>query len=272
MKIPRVLSIAGSDPVAGAGIQADLKTFSALGVYGTTAITALVDENTLEVKGVYPMSVSCIQGQIRSILEDVGTDAIKVGMLFTSDVIEGVQEMLEYFPAPHIVLDPVMVATTGGNLLKQDAVEALEKLIPLAQVITPNLPEAEILLNQTINSQKELPRVAKELAKKWGYSVSVLLKAGHLKEEEVIDVFYNAEQDQLIELASPRIRTNNTHGTGCSLSSAIAAYLARGEELNEAIRKAKWYIAGAIEAGKYRSIGKGKGPIDHFWHSLKEVK
>lgn len=267
MKVYKALSIAGSDPSGGAGIQADLKTFSALGVYGATVITAVVDENTVSVTDVHPVPVPFVQGQIRSVLDDVGADAVKIGMLHSSELILAVKETLFAYSIRNIVLDPVMVATSGDKLLQDEAIETLKKdLIPFVRVITPNIPEAEILLGEKITKQTMLPKFAKKLSQSFGGKVSVLLKAGHLSEEELIDIFYNAETDDLLKLPSKRLFTKNTHGTGCTLSSAVAAYLARGFSLNESVTYGKEYIYQAILAGTTFQIGKGHGPVHHFWN------
>jgi len=268
MQYKRVLSIAGSDPSGGAGIQADLKTMSACGCFGTTAITAVVDENTVGVYGVFPIPISFVQGQIKSVLDDIGADAIKIGMLHSSELILAVKETLSHYDIRNIVLDPVMVSTSGDKLLQDEAIETLRnELIPIARVITPNIPEAEVLLNEKIKSQSDLPRIIKRLS--CGGTVSVLLKAGHLTDDELTDVFYNAETDEIITLSSNRISTRNTHGTGCTLSSAIASMLAQGLPLNEAIREAKNYINEAIIKGAEYEIGKGHGPVHHFYNFWK---
>lgn len=260
----RALSIAGSDPSGGAGIQADLKTFSACGCYGATVIVAVVDENTVGVTGVHPIPVPFVAGQIKSVLDDIGADAIKIGMLHSSELIRSVKETLLKYDIKNIVLDPVMVATSGDKLLQDEAISTLKtELIPYARIITPNIPEAEILLGKKIQSQEDLLLVVKDLS--FGRSVSVLLKAGHLTEDELIDVFYNAETDEIIKLRSKRITTRNTHGTGCTFSSAIAAFLAHGLPLNDAVRKAKEYMNKAILAGSEYEIGKGHGPVLHFF-------
>lgn len=222
----RALTIAGSDPSGGAGIQADLKTFSACGCFGTSAIVAVVDENTVGVTGVHPVPVDFVVGQIRSVLDDIGADAVKIGMLHSSELIRAVRDTLDRYDIRNVVLDPVMVATSGDPLLQQEAVATLrDELIPRVRVITPNIPEAEILLGRKLPRQEELPDAARELSQ--GGRVSVFLKAGHLDDDELVDIFYNAESDEVIPLRSKRIRTVNTHGTGCTLSSAIAAFLAR---------------------------------------------
>lgn len=266
----RALSIAGSDPSGGAGLQADLKTFSALGVFGTTAIVAVVDENTQGVYGVHPIPDSFVAGQIRSVLSDIGTDAVKIGMLHSSSLIRTVLETLREYPdVRDIVLDPVMVATSGDPLLEPDAIGTLrDELIPYARVITPNLPEASMLLGITVDRQDELEDAARDLSAKFGDSrVSVMLKAGHLDDDTLTDIFYNAETGRVLRLTSPRVRTVNTHGTGCTMSSAIAAWLAKGADLDTAVTNAKDYVVAAIAAGAGYRIGKGHGPVNHF-HAL----
>jgi len=262
----RALTIAGSDPSGGAGIQADLKTFSALGCFGTSAIVAVVDENTVGVTGVHPVPVDFVVGQIRSVLDDIGADAVKIGMLHSSELICAVRGVLDTYPdIRDIVLDPVMVATSGDPLLQADAVATLRGvLIPRARVITPNIPEASLLLGRKIDRQDELPDAARELSGVCG-GVSVLLKAGHLHDDRLIDVFYNAEAGTTLRLESRRVDTVNTHGTGCTMSSAFASFLARGLSLDDAAAAAKDYIAAAIEAGARYSIGHGHGPVHHFF-------
>ena len=243
----RVLTIAGSDPSGGAGIQADIKTISALGCFATSAIVAVVDENTLGVTGVHPVPVDFVVGQIHSVLDDIGTDAVKIGMLHSSELVRAVRRALDEYPRIRdIVLDPVMVATSGDPLLEGDAVATLrDELVPRARVITPNIPEAELLLDRSITTQEELPDAARDLAR---LGASVLLKAGHLADTELVDIFYNAETGRMTRLPAPRVATRNTHGTGCTLSSAFAASLAKGMPLDEASRAAKAYIAAAIAA------------------------
>lgn len=261
----RALTIAGSDPSGGAGIQADLKTFSACGCFGTSAIVAVVDENTVGVMGVHPIPVEFVTGQIRSVLDDIGTDAVKIGMLHSSELIRAVRDTLARYAIRNVVLDPVMVATSGDPLLQQEAISTLrDELIPTVRIITPNIPEAELLLGRKIDRQDSLPEAARELSRNGG-GVSVFLKAGHLHDEELVDIFYNAEEDRILPLRSRRLATRNTHGTGCTLSSALAAFLARGCSLDEAATQAKEYIAGAIEAGAAYEIGHGHGPVHHFY-------
>lgn len=260
----RVLTIAGSDSGGGAGIQADIKTISACGCFAASAITAVTVQNTLGVSVVQDLPVEIVRGQIDAVLTDIGADAVKIGMLSSSEIIMGIKEALPTHKLTNIVLDPVMVSTSGHKLLHDDAIETLKnELLPCARVITPNIPEAEILLGEKIEKQNQLPEYARELATRYG--VSVLLKAGHLTGEELIDVFYNAETNEMSFLKSPRQYTKNTHGTGCTLSSAFASFLAKGYSLDEAARNAKEYISQAITYGSTYEIGHGHGPVCHFW-------
>lgn len=262
----RCLSIAGSDPSGGAGLQADLKTFSALGCYGMTAVVAVVDENTVGVTGVHPVPVDFVTGQIRSCLDDIGADAVKIGMLHSSELILAVRDTLAAYPVDNIVLDPVMVATSGDPLLREDAISTLrDELIPRAKVITPNIPEAEILLGRKLTIDDDLSEAARQLSQ--GGCVSVFLKAGHLDTSTLTDILYDATTDTIHTMESPKVDTVNTHGTGCTLSSAIAAYLAKGYPLPQACRRAKEYISQAIISGSAYRIGHGHGPVNHF-HSL----
>ena len=264
MQYNRVLTIAGSDSGGGAGIQADIKAISAAGVFAASAITAVTVQNTVGVEAVHPIPLDIIEGQIAAVLSDIGADAVKIGMMHSAEVIDVVACQLDKFALHNVVLDPVMVATSGHRLIEESAIEALKKvLIPRARVITPNIPEAEILAGAKIQSQSQLPEIARQLS--LDGRVSVLLKAGHLTDDELIDIFYNAETDEIIELRSKRLSTQNTHGTGCTLSSSLAAMLAKGMELSDAVRAAKDYINSAIISGARYEIGKGHGPVDHFW-------
>lgn len=263
MDYKKVMTIAGSDSGGGAGIQADLKTISACGCFATSAITAITAQNTVGVTDIHAIPTEILKKQIKAVLEDIGTDAVKIGMLHSSETVNAVNETLQAFNIKNIVLDPVMVATSGDPLLQEDAINTLKTvLIPNSRVITPNIPEAELLLGKKVNSQADLPEYAKELS--GDRSVSVLLKAGHLSDNDLIDIFYNAETDEILELKSKRINTKNTHGTGCTLSSAFAAFLAQGLELNNAAREAKNYINNAIIEGADYEIGQGHGPVHHF--------
>jgi hydroxymethylpyrimidine/phosphomethylpyrimidine kinase len=260
----RVLTIAGSDSGGGAGIQADIKTISACGCYAMSALTAITIQNTTGVTGVYPVPPEAISGQITAVLSDIGADAIKIGMLHSSDVIKAVTHALQKYAIQNIVLDPVMVATSGDKLLQDEAIETLKNmLIPTVRLITPNIPEAEILLGEKIHTQCDLPHMARKLS--LNGKVSVMLKAGHLNDNELTDVFYNAENDTFLELKSTRVYTKNTHGTGCTLSSAIASYLAHGFSADDAVKKAKDYINQAISLGAHYTLGKGHGPVHHFY-------
>jgi len=262
---PRVLTIAGSDSGGGAGIQADIKAISATGAYAASAITAITVQNTIGVQDVFPVPIPILSAQIAAVLSDIGADAVKIGMLHSADVVRAVREQLDRFGITNIVLDPVMVSTSGHRLIEEQAVRVLsEELVPRARVITPNVPEAEILAGVEIHSQAQLPEIARKLS--CGGRVSVLMKAGHLTEASLTDIFYNAEEDHCIELASARVDSPNTHGTGCTLSSAFASYLAQGYALDDAARAAKEYISHAIISGAQYSIGHGHGPVNHFWN------
>ena len=261
----KVLSIAGSDSGGGAGIQADIKTISACGCYAATAITAITVQNTLGVQAVHAVPTEILRGQIDAVLSDIGADAVKIGMLHSSEVVSLVREMLIRFKAGNIVLDPVMVSTSGHRLIEEDAIASLRtELLPLARVITPNIPEAEILLGgRKLSFQSELPDAARELAESSG--ASVLLKAGHLSEDDLSDIFYDLEDGKCYSLTSKRIHTKNTHGTGCTMSSAFASMLAKGMSLPDAAKAAKDFINGAIHSGKDYEIGHGFGPVNHLY-------
>lgn len=260
----RVLTIAGSDSGGGAGIQADIKAISAMGCYAASALTAVTVQNTLGVEAVHPIPLDILKGQIEAVLADIGADAVKIGMLHSSQVVEVVADALQRYNITNIVLDPVMVSTSGHRLIEESAIATLcQRLLPMARVITPNIPEAEILAGVKIDSNDHLAEVARALSQ--GGKVSVLLKAGHLTEGTLVDVLYNAEEDTIVELPSERLYTPNTHGTGCTLSSALAAALAQGHSLTEATQRAKEYLAGAIRSGAEYEIGGGHGPVDHFW-------
>lgn len=260
----RVLTIAGSDSGGGAGIQADIKAISAMGCFAASAITAVTVQNTVGVQAVHPMPLDILEGQIDCVLSDIGADAVKIGMLHSAEVVEVVARMLEKYGIRNVVLDPVMVSTSGHRLIEESAIEVITKrLVPLARVITPNIPEAEILSGRKIENEEDFPEVAKMLS--FGDNVSVLLKAGHLTGDDLVDYFYNAENGEVTLLPSKRVYTKNTHGTGCTLSSAFAAALARGEELSTAVASAKKYIEQAIISGAEYTIGHGHGPVNHFF-------
>ena len=264
----RVLTIAGSDSGGGAGIQADIKAISAMGCYASSAITAVTVQNTLGVQAVHPIPLDILEGQIDAILSDIGADAIKIGMLHSTKVVNLVAEMIEKYGIRNVVLDPVMVSTSGHKLIEDDAIESIKnRLIPLSCVITPNIPEAEILSGCKISSEQDFEQIAKKLS--FNKSVSVLLKAGHLDNDCLVDYFYNVEDNTITLLPSKRVQTKNTHGTGCTLSSAFASALARGEDLTTASKSAKKYIEQAIVSGAEYEIGHGHGPVNHGFNPLK---
>ena len=264
----RVLTIAGSDSGGGAGIQADIKTISAMGCYAASAITAITVQNTLGVQAVHPIPLEILKGQIDAVLLDIGADAIKIGMLHSSEAVNIIADTIEKYNIANVVLDPVMVSTSGHKLIEEDAIEAIKsRLISLTRVITPNIPEAEILAGCLISGEQDFDKVARKLSDNG--NVSVLLKAGHLDGECLVDYFYNAENRTMTKLPSKRVQTRNTHGTGCTLSSAFAAALAKGEELTTAAKSAKRYIEQAIYAGANQSIGNGFGPVNHNFNPQK---
>jgi hydroxymethylpyrimidine/phosphomethylpyrimidine kinase len=260
----KTLTIAGSDSGGGAGIQADLKTFSALGCYGMSVVTALTAQNTTGVTGIHAVPPDFVVQQMAAVFSDIGADAVKIGMLYSAELIEAVADELRRHEVSNIVLDPVMVAQSGDKLLQDAAITALkENLLPLATVLTPNLPEAAVLLGREVNGLDDMQAAAKSLAACG--SRSVLLKGGHAHGDDSSDVLYITDDDFCVVLGDRRVRTANTHGTGCTLSSAIAAYLAKGEAIAAAIRKAKAYIGEAIRAGAPYRLGHGSGPVHHFF-------
>lgn len=261
----RALTIAGSDSGGGAGIQADLKTFSALGCFGMSAITALTAQNTVAVTGIYPVSPQFVAQQIDAVLDDIGADAVKIGMLATPDVIAAVADRLTAHKVKDIVLDPVMVAKSGDKLLQDEAVDALKsELLPLATIITPNLPEAKVLCDGRIETREEVEHAARLLADLGPRAV--LIKGGHFSGTQSDDCLFIREPGESLHwLKSQRCVTSNTHGTGCTLSSAIAAYLAKGHGILEAVTAAKEYISLALVAGADYKIGHGHGPVFHFY-------
>lgn len=257
------LTIAGSDSGGGAGIQADLKTFSALGCYGMSAITALTAQNTIGVFGIHPVPPAFVAEQLDAVFSDIAVDAIKIGMLFSAELIHVVADRLRRHDASPVVLDPVMVAQSGDKLLQDDAVDAIRTvLMPLADVVTPNLPEAAVLLDRPVVTRADMRQAAKEIANMGARSV--LIKAGHLEADDRTDLFYTRDGDRYLELPGVFIHTRNNHGTGCTLSSAVAAFMACGASSEDAVRQAKTYITEAIRSGAHFRLGKGHGPVDHF--------
>jgi hydroxymethylpyrimidine/phosphomethylpyrimidine kinase len=260
--IPIALTIAGSDSGGGAGIQADLKTFSALGVYGASVITALTAQNTMGVTGIHDTPADFITAQIDAVFGDLDIKAVKIGMVSRPDAILAIAAGLRRWAPASVVLDPVMVATSGDRLLAPEAIDLLRtRLIPMAHVITPNLPEAAALLDAPLAaSDADIQAQGRQLLALG--CPAVLIKGGHGEGSESVDYLVTAEAS--LRLAAPRTNTKNTHGTGCSLSSAIAAGLAKGETLEAAVRQAKLYVSAAIAAADRLSVGKGHGPIHHF--------
>jgi len=260
----KVLTIAGSDSGGGAGIQADLKTFSAIGCYGMSVITALTAQNTVGVTGIHAVPPLFVEEQMEAVFTDIGADAVKIGMLFSPELIQAVSRQLIRHGACNIVLDPVMVAQSGDKLLQDEAIEAIkEHLMPLADVVTPNLPEAAVLLEREIKVTDDLQEAARDLSR-YG-SKNILVKGGHLEDADSSDLLFVTEEDRFVRLEGSRIDTRNTHGTGCTLSSAIAAHLARGLGIEDAVRKAKIYITEAIRSGAEYVLGHGHGPVNHFF-------
>jgi hydroxymethylpyrimidine/phosphomethylpyrimidine kinase len=264
----KVLTIAGSDSGGGAGIQADLKTFSAIGCYGMSVITALTAQNTRGVTGIHAVPPSFALQQIDAVLSDIGADAVKIGMLYSAELIEVVAGALKKHGARKIVLDPVMVAQSGDKLLQDDAIEAIKThLMPLADVVTPNIPEASVLCGQRLNTWSDIEDAAKILAQHG--SRSILIKGGHGNKNKSTDLLFLTRENRFVRLTADRIETDNNHGTGCTLSSAIAGYMAKGKDIEEAVQKAKTFMNQAIAAGAAYKLGHGHGPVHHFfewWH------
>ncbi len=260
------LTVAGSDPSGGAGIQADLKTFSALGCYGMSVITALTSQNTMGVRDIYEVSPEFVESQLNAILDDIEVHAVKIGMMHSPAIIEVVARCLEKYSVEKLVVDPVMFAKSGDRLIRDDAIDTLrERLVPRATVLTPNLPEAGELLRRSIKTRDHMEESAHALLDE-GPSC-VVIKGGHLDFGGSDDylAFRNGNKIEGQWFYSRRETTSNMHGTGCTFASAITAFLAKGWDLKEAVQSAKEYIAGAVEAGSEYSIGKGHGPVSHFY-------
>lgn len=262
--IPNILSIAGSDPSGGAGIQADLKTFAALGCYGMAAITALTAQNTRGVRSVHVPSTAFVAAQINAIFDDIRVDSVKIGMLATAEIALVVAEALLYHKPRYVILDPVMAATSGDSLLAPDAIAVIrDRLLPLATIVTPNLPETALLLGipepRCLADMRDAARALHRLG-----ASAVLVKGGHLSGSDSDDLLWDGTAEHLMK--APRIATRNTHGTGCSLSSAIAALVQR-RDLVDAVADAKHYVLGALQSADRLAVGKGHGPVDHF-HAL----
>ncbi|MCD6078375.1 MAG: thiD [Ramlibacter sp.] len=258
---PRVLSIAGSDSGGGAGIQADLKTIAALGCFGMTAITALTSQNTLGVRSIHAVPLPILRDQIDAVVEDIGVDAVKIGMLHSAETVREVAAGLKRHRLQTVVLDPVMIATSGAVLIDNEAVGVLvRELFPLATVITPNLDEAALLVQNPLHSEADMEQAAHRLLAMG--APAVLLKGGHLAGDTVSDLLL-ARGDAPVWLRAPRIASNNTHGTGCTLSSAIASHLALGADLAQAVRQSRDFVRNALQAGAPVRTGAGGGPLNH---------
>jgi hydroxymethylpyrimidine/phosphomethylpyrimidine kinase len=268
MSIRKALTIAGSDSGGGAGIQADLKTFQELGVFGMSALTAVTAQNTLGVQAVYPMTAEAVKQQIQSIGDDMGADAVKTGMLFNAEIIETVAEQIRKYKWTNVIVDPVMIAKGGASLLQQEAISALIRyLLPVAQVVTPNIPEAEVLTQLSIRTENDKKQAAKKLAE-FG-SRYVLIKGGHEEDtDESVDLLYDGTD--FIVFSGKRIQTRHTHGTGCTFSAAITAALAQGSDIRAAVTKAKRFIQAAVE--DQLQIGGGHGPTNHWAYGRQVQK
>ncbi len=260
-----VMAIAGSDSSAGAGIQADLKTFAALGVYGTSALTAITAQNTLGVTAVHELPPEMVAAQIDAVVGDIRPDAVKTGMLANATIIETVARKVKEHALPNLVVDPVMVAKSGAPLLQWEAVAALRQLLlPLATVVTPNLPEAAVLSGRELESKADIRRAAREIVALGARAV--VIKGGHLEGDVAVDLLYDGRRFR--EYSAPRIETTSTHGTGCTFASAIAAFLTRGEPLAEAVGHAKEYLTETLRHAFL--IGSGHGPVHHFYRWWRE--
>lgn len=269
-KYPSVLTIAGFDGSGGAGIQADIKTASALGCFSTSVLTALPVQNTQGVRKIYPVPVEAVADQIEAILDDIFPDAIKIGMVHTPQLVETIVSTLAKYKKTPLVFDPVMVATSGHRLIEKETITAIiEKLFPIADVITPNMDEAAILADTSVHTLEDL-YMAGEKIKKLGCK-SILLKGGHQETSTITSLYYD-ENEQYHSFETVKFDTNNTHGSGCTLSSAIAAYLAQGKTLYGAVSLGQQYVYQAIENGKDVQTGFGNGPLNHFFNPQKLIK
>lgn len=263
MRYYTALTIAGSDSCGGAGIQADIKTMSALGVYATSAITAITVQNTKGVYAIQEVEPDIVSGQIKAVMDDIHPNAIKIGMVNDSDTIHAIAETLKKTVFQHLVIDPVMVSTSGCRLMQENALDIfIKELLPLATLLTPNIPEAEILAGMKIENKEDIMQAASAISRLG--CRHVLIKGGHFEGSEKIDYLFE-DGKLLTNYHGISVNTQNTHGTGCTLSSAITSYLAREMDMNTAIAMAKSYLSGAILAGKDVEIGEGHGPVNHFY-------
>jgi hydroxymethylpyrimidine/phosphomethylpyrimidine kinase len=262
-RYPRVLSIAGSDSGGGAGIQADLKTFAALGCFGMSAITALTAQNTLGVRAIHAVPTQMLADQIDAVVEDIGVDAVKIGMLHSAETVRTVASALQRHGLHKVVFDPVMIATSGAKLIDDAAIDVLvRELFPLAALITPNLDEAALLVGQPLRSEADMEAAGRQLIERGANAV--LVKGGHLAGDTVSDLLL-ARGAPALWMRAARIASPNTHGTGCTLSSAIASHLALGADLAEAVTRAREFVRGALDAGARVRTGGGSGPLNHGW-------
>ncbi|HEY9544308.1 bifunctional hydroxymethylpyrimidine kinase/phosphomethylpyrimidine kinase [Prevotella sp.] len=266
----KTLTIAGSDSSGGAGIQADLKTLSALGCYAASVITSVTAQNTLGVTAVQHISPEMVRAQLKAVMDDIKPDAIKIGMTGRAQTITAIADVLNDYPEAHIVIDPVMVSTSGSPLMEPDGIATLcQRLLPKATLLTPNLPEAEALAGIHIDSEAQIDLAARRIMDLG--CKALLIKGGHLEGLQKTDRLYTADGQRFV-FQSPTVPTRNTHGTGCTLSSAITAFLARGEALTDAIKLAKDYVTHALRAGNDVTLGDGYGPVNHFFNPEKLLK
>lgn len=263
-KYPCIVSIAGSDCSGGAGIQADIKTISALGGYAATVITALTAQNTMGVSGIYPVPSAFVTQQIQAVMEDICPSSMKIGMINHVEIVESIAQAINQYQPQHVVLDPVMVSTSGCKLISDEAITAITRqLIPITEIITPNLSETEILTGIHAHDQETMYQAAKILLRQG--CKAALIKGGHLEGNRMCDLLLTQESETPYLFEAPKVESKNTHGTGCSLSSAIATFLALENPLPVAVEKAKEYVYQGIIAGKDVQIGNGPGPLNHFF-------
>lgn len=264
-----VLTIAGSDSCGGAGVQADIKTMSALGVYAASAITSITVQNTQGVQAIQAVQPEIVAGQIKAVMDDIAPVAIKIGMVNDQATIQAIANTLRLYPTQHLIVDPVMVSTSGSMLMQTDALNTFcRELLPIATLLTPNIPEAEVLANSPITNGEEMDVAAQRILNLG--CKAVLIKGGHLKGNRKIDKLY-VQGKEACTFVHETIETRNTHGTGCTLSSAIASFVARGFDLPEAVARAKEYLSQALAAGKDVHIGHGHGPVDHLFNPEKLI-
>lgn len=266
---PSVLTIAGFDGSGGAGLQADIKTISALGCYATSVLTALPVQNTLGVESIYPIPEEVVARQIASVMDDIPPKAIKIGMVHTKALLMTIVDMLTKYPEVPIIFDPVMVSSSGRQLMENDAIAAMvEHLFPLLSIVTPNMDEAAALAGMPINNVDDMYVAGAKIKRQ---CKSVLIKGGHLQQEQLSSLYFD-EAGDVHQFQSQKYNTNNTHGTGCTLSSAIASYIARGESFLQAVAKGQKYVQQSILHGMDVKTGKGKGPLNHFFEPQKLIK